>query len=133
MRAYFQIGWNNYQSGADRVAELIRRCDAIPTGTVGRGVRGISWQITYPAYAGYGFYNHANTPNTRSCSNRNWGGATWTLDVWGTAPPTSLHPGGVNVAYTDGSVTFITDNIDRQIWWAQGSRDLQENVDNIHH
>jgi prepilin-type processing-associated H-X9-DG protein len=40
----------------------------------------------------------------------------------GSVPPTSNHPGGVNVAFADGSVKFIKDSVDPQAWWALGSR-----------
>lgn len=33
----------------------------------------------------------------------------------------SLHPGGVNMVRGDGSVTFVSQNIDRQIWRATGT------------
>ena len=34
----------------------------------------------------------------------------------------SWHPGGVNVMMTDGSVKFIKDSINRNTWWALGTR-----------
>ena len=34
----------------------------------------------------------------------------------------SYHSGGVNVCFCDGSVRFITDNIDRATWQALGTR-----------
>ena len=37
--------------------------------------------------------------------------------------PSSEHDGGVNLARVDGSVTFVTDDIERDAWWALGSRD----------
>ena len=39
---------------------------------------------------------------------------------------TSKHPGGVNVARADGSVGFVQENVDAQVWWALGSRDGNE-------
>ena len=33
------------------------------------------------------------------------------MDIYGTASPNSLHPGGVNVGFADGSVKFIKDSI----------------------
>ena len=36
--------------------------------------------------------------------------------------PTSHHDGGVNVLMCDGSVTFVSDSVDRRIWWAMGTR-----------
>ena len=34
----------------------------------------------------------------------------------------SYHPGGVNVCFSDGSVRFIKDTIDRRTWWAIGTK-----------
>jgi prepilin-type processing-associated H-X9-DG protein len=35
---------------------------------------------------------------------------------------TSLHPGGVNAAFGDGSVKFVKDTISMQTWWSLGTR-----------
>ena len=37
-------------------------------------------------------------------------------------PPTSHHPGGVNVLFLDGSVHFVKETIDRSTWRALGTR-----------
>jgi len=42
--------------------------------------------------------------------------------------PRSLHPGGSNVALTDGSVRMITNSVDRRLHWAIHSRDGGEVV-----
>ena len=34
----------------------------------------------------------------------------------------SNHPGGVNCAFADGSVKFIKDSINPNIYWALGTR-----------
>jgi prepilin-type processing-associated H-X9-DG protein len=44
----------------------------------------------------------------------------------GSAPPSSLHPGGVNVGFADGSVRFIKNTVAPNTWWALGSRNLGE-------
>ena len=38
----------------------------------------------------------------------------------------SSHPGGVNTLFCDGSVKFIKDTINRNIWWALASRKMGE-------
>ena len=43
-------------------------------------------------------------------------------DHGGAAPPTSNHPGGVNVAFADGSVKFVKDTVDLKAWWSLGTR-----------
>jgi prepilin-type N-terminal cleavage/methylation domain-containing protein/prepilin-type processing-associated H-X9-DG protein len=43
-------------------------------------------------------------------------------------PPTSYHPGGVNVLFLDGSVHFVKQTIDRPTWRALGTRAGQEVV-----
>ena len=42
--------------------------------------------------------------------------------------PTSMHPGGVNVAFGDGSVRFIKTTINLSTWWAIGTRNGGEIV-----
>ncbi|MDR3623485.1 MAG: DUF1559 domain-containing protein [Paludisphaera borealis] len=38
------------------------------------------------------------------------------------ANPSSNHPGGVNVAFMDGSVRFVKNSVDLPTWWALGTR-----------
>jgi prepilin-type N-terminal cleavage/methylation domain-containing protein/prepilin-type processing-associated H-X9-DG protein len=38
----------------------------------------------------------------------------------------SYHPGGVNVAMADGSVTYVADGVDWMTWRAAGTRDKEE-------
>ena len=37
-------------------------------------------------------------------------------------PPSSNHPGGVNIAFADGSVKYIKDTVSVPTWWALGTR-----------
>ncbi len=37
-------------------------------------------------------------------------------------PPSSAHPGGVNVAFGDGSVRFLKDSVSLPIWRALSTR-----------
>ncbi len=60
-------------------------------------------------------YQHISPPNGRSCG--------WLPSLRATMAATSRHPGGVNVAFGDGSVRFVPNSIDLAIWRALGSRD----------
>jgi prepilin-type N-terminal cleavage/methylation domain-containing protein len=60
-------------------------------------------------YAGYPMINGFTTvlpPNSPNCAS---GTGEWT---WGIFPPDSYHPGGVNLALGDASVTFVSETID---------------------
>jgi prepilin-type N-terminal cleavage/methylation domain-containing protein/prepilin-type processing-associated H-X9-DG protein len=61
-------------------------------------------------------YSHTQTPNRRACFYSDIG-----LDGRGTISligASSLHPGGVNVAFMDGSVRFIKSSINYITWYA---------------
>jgi prepilin-type N-terminal cleavage/methylation domain-containing protein/prepilin-type processing-associated H-X9-DG protein len=64
-------------------------------------------------------YKHVSTPNKKSCYFR---------PVRLTMAVSSQHPGGVNVAFGDGSVKFIKDTVARPTWWAIGSMNGGETV-----
>jgi prepilin-type N-terminal cleavage/methylation domain-containing protein/prepilin-type processing-associated H-X9-DG protein len=61
-------------------------------------------------------YNHLLPPNT-GCFYKDIA----TIGQY-VRPPTSNHTGGVNVVFCDGSVRFITNNVDPDAWTAAGSR-----------
>ncbi|WP_404306141.1 DUF1559 family PulG-like putative transporter [Neorhodopirellula lusitana] len=48
---------------------------------------------------------------------------------WGFLATRSLHTGGVNVAFGDGSVHFITDSIDMKTWRAMSTRNGHEVIE----
>ncbi len=67
-------------------------------------------------------YLHLKTPNT---NNGHFTGASSSSEMQGDfiVTPSSRHPGGVNIAFADGSARFLTNSIDHRTWWALGSRD----------
>jgi prepilin-type N-terminal cleavage/methylation domain-containing protein/prepilin-type processing-associated H-X9-DG protein len=66
------------------------------------------------------YYNHMNTPNKWDCFY--WNGR-------GQEPPSSNHPGGVNVLFADGTVRFINDSISREVFQGIGTINGQETID----
>ena len=48
--------------------------------------------------------------------------SVWHVGPYGSASANSLHPGGVNVCFADGSVHFIKSSVSLQTWWALGTR-----------
>jgi prepilin-type processing-associated H-X9-DG protein len=69
--------------------------------------------------SGLGF---GKRPNRKACDA---GWESFDLGI----PASSLHPGGVNILFCDGSVRFVSDSVDRDAWWAMGTRNGQENTD----
>ena len=59
------------------------------------------------------------TPNSKIPDCSAWGGVGTGIGFFAAR---SLHPGGVNVAMTDGSVRFIKDSISYQTWYALATR-----------
>ncbi len=72
-------------------------------------------------------YSHSNLPNRYSCQysdqNLDWR-ATITL-----ANASSMHPGGVNVLFMDGSCRFIKTSVNWQPWYAIATPDGGEAFD----
>ncbi len=75
-------------------------------------------------------YNHVSTPDTRTCASMSssmmMGGSMTNMAVQ--LPPSSAHPGGVNLAFGDGSVRFIKDSIALSVWRALSTRNGGEIV-----
>jgi prepilin-type N-terminal cleavage/methylation domain-containing protein/prepilin-type processing-associated H-X9-DG protein len=79
--------------------------------------------IGYPMHLCFTSFNHYLGPNTVTCEQPSGTEASWLgIGPLSSAPATSNHSGGVNVAMTDGSVRFIKDSVNLQAWWALGSR-----------
>jgi prepilin-type N-terminal cleavage/methylation domain-containing protein/prepilin-type processing-associated H-X9-DG protein len=59
-------------------------------------------------------YHHSTQPNGRSCG-------FFTVNR-ATMPPSSRHPGGVNMLLGDGAVRFVKQTVDLETWRALGTR-----------
>jgi prepilin-type N-terminal cleavage/methylation domain-containing protein/prepilin-type processing-associated H-X9-DG protein len=66
-----------------------------------------------PWLCGQHIFTHVSGPNSRSCG--------FFISLRAVMPPSSHHPGGVNLLLGDGSVKWIKDSIDRQVWRAMGT------------
>ncbi len=66
-------------------------------------------------------YNHVSPPNTKTCAGLGFANnnmANMPMQV----PPSSNHPGGVNVLFGDGSVKFLKSTVSLLTWRAIGTR-----------
>jgi prepilin-type N-terminal cleavage/methylation domain-containing protein/prepilin-type processing-associated H-X9-DG protein len=118
LRTIYQLPRSYGSNERDALADF---CESIPDsptafGYVGNPLaRGRPW---YHGEIGSGMYNHILPPNRPSCNNQ-------THRTTGAMTAASLHPGGVNAAFGDGRVEFISNTIDRTAWRASGSRVTQ--------
>ena len=55
-------------------------------------------------------YNHVSTPNTKTCAGLGFANNNM-VNMPMQVPPSSNHPGGVNVLFGDGSVKFIKNSV----------------------
>ena len=125
-RAVFQgtvaAAWHSGQTGA---LALVQGCAALPgtTASIESSGSGAYWLASFPWHVVVNDYLHSGPPNTPACQNKPDYFGTWLTfsGPTGTAPPTSNHPGGVNIAFTDGHVQFIKDSVSLQSWWAIGT------------
>jgi prepilin-type N-terminal cleavage/methylation domain-containing protein/prepilin-type processing-associated H-X9-DG protein len=71
-------------------------------------------------------YNHVAAPNGTSCAAPNFPGSMANMAMQ--VPPSSLHPGGVNVLFGDGAVRFVKSTVSLNTWRALGTRNGGEVV-----
>ena len=70
-------------------------------------------------------YNHVSTPNTRTCAGMSGGMMMPGSSMANMAvqlPPSSYHPGGVNLLLGDGSVRFVKETVALNVWRALSTR-----------
>ena len=95
----------------EEISPFQTHSDVFESGHIGR-----AWISGYAPTAPT--YLHVNTPNTLTghySSTRTEGDFV--------IAPSSRHPSGVNSVNVDGSVRFVQDSIDQQVWWTLGARD----------
>jgi prepilin-type N-terminal cleavage/methylation domain-containing protein/prepilin-type processing-associated H-X9-DG protein len=114
-------------------------CNAISSSTsaIAPAVMGVQMLIGHPAFLTQSSYVHWTAPNSVSCAN---GLDTFTsattifagtntfaaVGPYGSASASSLHSGGVNLCFADGSVHFIKSSISLPTWWGLGTRAMGE-------
>ena len=75
--------------------------------------------------SGMSMFNTIQTPNDHQYpfgGCRYGGMPDWNMDNGFVYGASSNHPGGVNVAFMDGSVHFIKNSINLPVWWYLGTR-----------
>ena len=89
----------------------------------GRWTPGSDFSNGWPwaAYSG-SLYNHVATPNWRGQDCGNLSAIADTPGEHAIISARSRHTGGVNVTMVDGSVRFVSDNVDTGVWRAVGTR-----------
>jgi prepilin-type N-terminal cleavage/methylation domain-containing protein/prepilin-type processing-associated H-X9-DG protein len=117
-------------NGAANALSFAQQCANIPGPTVSHGTRNQAccWVLGYAYAIPNTGYTHVNAPNTPRCSYTNAEDAAqwWWCGTLCSAAASSLHPGGVNVGFADGSVKFIKSSISLQTWWGLGTRNRGE-------
>jgi len=106
LRVIFKIDWETETGTPRGDSQVCQAADSLQG-----DYKGEYWAQHDPGRGGG--YFHTNPPNTKSCN----GG--WFPYGWVSA--SSLHPGGVNVLFIDGSVRFIKNSVNYQTWLALGT------------
>ena len=133
-RGLFQIPFQVVldQGSTSNALAFVNACKAVPGTSPAAfdGFFGSQWLLSADYAIGNNAYTHVMTPNSISCTgNQDFSGLI-SYVYWGgigaAITATSNHPGGVNVAFGDGSVKFLKHAIDLQTWWALGTRNGRE-------
>jgi prepilin-type N-terminal cleavage/methylation domain-containing protein/prepilin-type processing-associated H-X9-DG protein len=126
---YSVSGGLGYTSSTAGAAAFVQLCSSIPATNHSLNSDHIAYSAyaTHPWYVSMVSYNHVGTPNSFNCINTSGelepdATTAGYVGPFGSAPATSNHPGGVHVAFADGSVRFVKDSIAQNVWWAVGTR-----------
>jgi prepilin-type N-terminal cleavage/methylation domain-containing protein/prepilin-type processing-associated H-X9-DG protein len=116
--------------------DMMARCmtfDGSPSrfhfNSAGRWLQGSDFSNGWP----FGFYsstlyNHVAPPNWQHHDCGNWSAIPDAPGEHAIVAARSEHAGGVNTALADGSVQFMIDTIDLEVWRGIGSRNMGEVV-----
>jgi prepilin-type N-terminal cleavage/methylation domain-containing protein len=116
------------QASTSNAQSFLGACKGLPATTqaTSTGSFGTQWLLSADFATANNAYTHFMTPNGISCagtpdastyiSNATWGG------IGAAITATSNHPGGVYLAFGDGSVKFVKDSVNPATWWALGTR-----------
>ncbi len=88
-----------------------------------QSIKGSSWAWSFIGTGNN--YSHNMLPNEPSCHNVD-GLTDWGINSMMAAG--SEHTGGAQVLMADGSVRFVSENIDKNVWWGIGTRNGGETI-----
>ncbi len=125
--------WDQGPSGGIQAVLFYRTCMAIPGTTLSKAAvapaNGNIWMAANAASClMWDSYNHFMPPNTQSCAASNNFYTTSYGEFMDAIPPTCNHPGGINICFADGSVRFLKNSVQYQVWWALGTRNGSEAI-----
>lgn len=109
---------------ANSQADTFSKCNALPlTAPPLTSRQGMTWVMGEMCCT---TYNHVAVPNTKTCASIGFAGSMANMAMQ--VPPSSRHPGGVNMMMGDGSVRFTKDTVDLSTWRALGTRNGGETI-----
>jgi prepilin-type N-terminal cleavage/methylation domain-containing protein/prepilin-type processing-associated H-X9-DG protein len=112
---------------ANNLAQTHQMCNDLPLTALPLTSRqGMSWVMGEMCCT---TYNHVSAPNTRTCASLGFPGTMANMAMQ--VPPSSRHPGGVNVLFGDGAVKFVKDSVDLATWRALATRNGAEVINAI--
>jgi prepilin-type processing-associated H-X9-DG protein len=129
--------WDQGPAGGFSALLFVRACLALPGTALSYGtsfpVNGNIWMAgNAQSCLLWDSYNHFMPPNAQGCQSLAPNGfpifTTGYGQFYDALPPSSRHPGGINICFADGSVRFLKQQISYQVWWALGTRNGNESV-----
>jgi prepilin-type N-terminal cleavage/methylation domain-containing protein/prepilin-type processing-associated H-X9-DG protein len=109
---------------ATSLNDTYQQCAALPLTALPLTSRqGMSWVMGEMCCT---TYNHVAPPNSRTCASLGFPGSMANMAMQ--VPPSSNHPGGVNVLFGDGTVRFVKSTVALNTWRALGTRNGGEVV-----